>query len=151
MSAPVLAHWVLDAQIIVKTDTSDYALGAILSIYSADSNIHFITFYFYTFSTPELNYNIYNKELLAIFEAFKVWQYYLESLHLPVDIITDHKNLTYFSTIKILTHWQAHWSEYLFQFNLIVYFHLGHLGAKPDALTRHSDIYQKERIVTTLI
>ena len=147
----MLVHWVPDAQIVIETDTFDYVLGAILSIYSADSDIHLIAFYSHTFSTPELNYDIHDKELLAIFEAFKIWWHYLEGLHLSVDVATNHKILTYFSTIKILTHWQAHWSEYLFQFNLIVYFHPGYLGAKPDALTRHSDIYQKERIVTTLI
>ena len=61
-----------------------------------------------------------------------------------MDIVTDHKNLTYFFTTKILTHWQACWFEYLFQFNLIVYFYLGCLEKKPDALTRYSDIYPKE-------
>ena len=143
MSAPVLVHWVPDAQIVVETDTSNYALRAILSIYSADSNIYLLAFYFCTFSAPELNYNIHDKELLTIFEAFKVWWHYLESPHLSVDVVTDHKNLTYFSTTKILTRCQAHWSEYLSQFNLIVCFYLGCLGAKPDALTRCSDIYPK--------
>ena len=104
MSAPVLAHWVLDIQIIVETNTFDYALRAILSIYSADFDIHPITFHSHTFSAPELNYDVHDKELLAIFEAFKVWQYYLEGPHLLVDVITNYKNLTYFSTTRILTH-----------------------------------------------
>ena len=70
---PVLVHWVPDAQIVVETDASDYALRTILSIYSADSDIYSITFYSHTFSALELNYDIHDKELLAIFEAFKVW------------------------------------------------------------------------------
>ena len=73
MSALVLVHWVPDAQIVVKTDASDYALRAILSIYSADSDIHPIAFHSCIFFTPKLNYDIHNKELLTIFEAFKVW------------------------------------------------------------------------------
>lgn len=93
----------LDAQIVIKTDTSNYVLRAILSLYFADSNIHSIAFHFYPFSASELNYNIHNKELLTIFEAFKIWKYYLESPDLSVDIITDHKNPTYFSTTNILT------------------------------------------------
>jgi len=56
------------------------------------------------FSTLELNYDIYNKELLAIFEAFKIWQHYLEGSTSPIDVVTDHKNLEYFSTTKILIH-----------------------------------------------
>jgi hypothetical protein len=43
-----------------------------------------------------------------------------------------------------LNHRQVRWSEYLCQFNLIVRFHPGKLGTKPDALTRQWDIYAKE-------
>ena len=49
---------------------------------------------------------------------------------------TDHKNLEYFSTSKVLTCQQAQWSEFLSSFNLVIRFHPGKLGAKPDALTR---------------
>ena len=90
----------------------------------------------YTFTVAELNYNIHDKELLAIFEAFKIWQHYLEGLAYPIDVVTDHKNLDYFSTTKILTWRQVWWSEYLSQFNLVIRFRPGHLGTKLDALTR---------------
>ena len=93
---------------------------------------------------PELNYDTHDKELLAIFEAFKSWQHYLEGPAFLVNVVTDHKNLEYFSTSKVLTHWQAQWSEYLCQFNLIIRFRPGKLGAKPDALTRRWDVYPKE-------
>ena len=58
-------------------------------------------------------------------------------------MVTDHKNLEYFSTTKLLTHQQAHWSEFLSQFNFIIHFRPGKLGAKPDALTRQWDVYRK--------
>ena len=51
--------------------------------------------------------------------------------------------ITYFFTIKILTYYQARWSKYLSQFNLIVYFYLGYLRAKPDTFTRYLDVYLK--------
>jgi len=73
ISAPILIHWVPDAQLIVETNASDYALAAILSIMTKDNEIHPVAFHSRTFSTPELNYNVYNKELLAIFKAFKIW------------------------------------------------------------------------------
>jgi len=57
----------------VETDASDYTLAAILSIITKDNKIHPVAFYSRTFSTPELNYDIHDKELLAIFEAFKIW------------------------------------------------------------------------------
>jgi len=101
-SAPILTHWVLNAQLVMETNASDYALAAILSIMTIDNEIHPVAFYSQTFSTLELNYNIYDKELLAIFEAFRIWRHYLERSTSPIDVVTDHKNLEYFSTTKIL-------------------------------------------------
>ena len=72
-STPVLTHWVPDIPIIVETDASDYALGAILSIQTDSSEIHPMAFHSCTFSAPELNYDTHDKELLTIFEAFHVW------------------------------------------------------------------------------
>jgi len=108
-----------------------------------DSEIHPVAFHSRTFSAPELNYDVHDKELLAIFEAFKIWRHYLERSALPIDVVTDHKNLEYFSTTKVLTHRQARWSEYLSQFNLVICFRPGCLGTKPDALTRRWDVYPK--------
>jgi hypothetical protein len=68
----------------------------------------------------ELNYNTYDKELLAIFEGFKHWHQYLEGSRTPVDVVTSHKNLEYFTTTKLLTRCQAQWSEFLSQFNIII-------------------------------
>jgi len=120
----------------VETNASDYALAAILSIMTKDNEIHPVAFLSQTFSTPELNYDVYDKELLAIFEAFKIWRHYLERFTSPINVVIDHKNLEYFSTTKILMCRQARWLEYLSQFNLIICFCPGHLGTKPDALTR---------------
>ncbi|KIN98770.1 hypothetical protein M404DRAFT_31093 [Pisolithus tinctorius Marx 270] len=142
-SAPILTHWVPDALLTVETDASDYAIAGILSITCSDGELRPVAFYSRTMTTPELNYDTHDKELLAIFEAFHHWRHYLEGSALPVDMVTDHKNLEYFSTSKVLTRRQAHWSEYLSQFNLSICFRPGRLGAKPDALTQHWDVYPK--------
>jgi len=142
-SAPILTHWIPDAQLIVETDASDYALAAILSVVNEDNEVHPVAFYSRTFTAAELNYDTHDKELLAIFEAFKIWRHYLEGPAYPIDVITDHKNLEYFSTTKVLTQRQARWSEYLSQFNLVIRFRPGCLGTKPDALTRRWDVYPK--------
>jgi len=92
-SAPILTHWIPDAQLVVETDASDYALAAILSIMTKDNEIHPVAFHSQTFSAPELNYDVHNKELPAIFEAFKMWRHYLEGSASPIDVVTDHKNL----------------------------------------------------------
>ena len=89
----------------------------------------------------ELNYEIYDKELLAIYDTFKHWCLYLEGVAHVILVMTNHKNLEYFTKTKVLTRHQARWSEYLFGFNYIIRYCPGKLGAKPDALTRRPDVY----------
>jgi len=141
---PILTHFIPDTPIIVETDASDYAVAGILSITCSDGEIRPVAFYSWTLTAPELNYDTHDKELLAIFEAFWNWCHYLEGSASPIDVVTDHKNLENFSTSKVLSHRQARWSEFLSQFNLVIRFHPGKLGAKPDALTRQWDVYPKE-------
>ena len=57
---------------------------------------------------------------------------------------TDHNNLQYFTTTKQLNRRQARWSEYLAGFDFLINYRAGRLGAKPDALTRHPDVYPKK-------
>ena len=103
-TALILAHWIPGTLLIVETDALDYALAAILSTISpTDGKIHLIAFHSRTFTPPKLNYNVHNKELLAIFEAFNIWCHYLKGSPTPINMVTDHKNLEYFSTTKLLT------------------------------------------------
>ena len=134
-SALVLTHWVPDQPIIVETDASDYALGAILSIQTDSGNIHPVAFHSCSFTPAEINYDTHDKELLVIFAAFTVWWHYLKGSAILIDVVTDHKNLEYFCTSKVLTCRQARWSEFLSQFNLVVCFHPGRLSTKPNSLT----------------
>ena len=71
-SAPILTHYQPNMLIIVKTDASDYAIADILSNICPDGEIHLITFYSRTLTVPKLNYDMHDKELLAIFEAFRL-------------------------------------------------------------------------------
>jgi len=57
----------------VETDALDYALTTILSIINEENEIYLVIFQTHTFTMAELNYNIYDKELLAIFKTFKIW------------------------------------------------------------------------------
>ena len=87
----------------METDAFDYTLATILFIVNEENEVHPVAFHSCTFTVAELNYDTHNKELLAIFEAFKIWWYYLEDLAYPIDVVIDHKNLEYFSTTKVLT------------------------------------------------
>ena len=102
-TALVLTHWILDTQIRVETDVPDYALAAILSIMTPSGELHPIAFHSWTFTSPKHNYNVHNKELLAIIEAFTHWRHYLKGSSTQIDVVTNHRNLQYVSTTKILT------------------------------------------------
>ena len=107
ISTSILTHWIPDAQLIVETDALDYALTAILSIVNKENEVYSVAFHSHTFTMVELNYDTHDKELLVIFEVFKIWWYYLEGLAYSIDVVMDHKNLEYFSTTKVLTQRQA--------------------------------------------
>ena len=91
----------------MKTHTLDYTLAAIIFIVNEENKVYLVTFHSHTFTIAELNYDIHDKELLAIFEAFKIWWHYIEGPVYPINIVTDHKNLEYFSTTKMLTQRQV--------------------------------------------
>jgi len=74
------------------------------------------------FSAAELNYDVYDKELLAIYKVFCKWRHYLEGTSIPVEVLTDHKNITYFQELKLLSRCQARWSEFLSHFNMVIKF-----------------------------
>ena len=144
ITALVLMHWIPDTPIMLETDASDYTLAAILSIRTPDGNYYPVAFHSPTFKDTETNYNIHDKELMAIYDAFKCWHHYLEGASTPIDVVIDHRNLQYFSTMKVLSHRQARCSEYLSQFNMVICFCTRKLSTKPDALTCHWDVDPKE-------
>jgi hypothetical protein len=105
--APILHHFDPSLPPVIEMDASDYAITGILSLRTEDGEVHPVAFFSRTLTGAELNYDTHDKELLAVFDTFKTWQHYLESPHHVIDVITDHKNLEYFSSTKMLTHRQA--------------------------------------------
>ena len=138
-SAPVLSHFVPSRKIVVETDASDVAVAAILSQYDEEGTLVPIAFHSRKMSPAELNYDIYDKELLAIVDAFKSWRPYLEGSHHKVTVYSDHRNLEYFKTARILTRRQARWSLILNSQDYDLIHRPGKQSTKPDAFTRRPD------------
>ena len=86
---------------IVETNILEYAL-AVIFLMMIKEKVYTVIFHFYLFKAIELNYNMYNKELLMVFEAFHTWHHYLEGSEWAINIIIDYKNLEYFLITKIL-------------------------------------------------
>src|SRR3979490_1279701 len=139
-SAPVLTFpddaWMYQ----VEADASDFATGATLSQQSPeDDTWHPIAFFSKSLSPVERNYEIHDKEMLAIMQALEEWRHFLEGTRLKFEIWTDHKNLEYFRTSKKLNQKQARWSLYLSRFDFTLHHRPGRSMGKADALSRRSD------------
>jgi hypothetical protein len=87
-------------------------------------------------SETERNYEIHNKEMLAIIRALEEWRHFLEGAPNKFEIWTDHKNLEYFMSAKKLNRRQARWSLTLARFNFVMHHRPGKTMEKPDALSR---------------
>ena len=70
-TTPVLQHFQPALLLTIEADASDFALSCILSQPSAAGDLHPICFYSRKFTPAELNYPIYDEELLAVVEAFR--------------------------------------------------------------------------------
>ena len=101
-TALISAHFDSIKEIIVKTDVSDWVFTEILSQYSDNNILHPVTFFSKKHSVQEVNYEIYDKELLAIICAFEEWRPELEGSAFSLKVITDHQNLEYFMSTKQL-------------------------------------------------
>ncbi len=91
------------------------------------------------FSNIEHNYQIHDKEMLAIMHVLDEWHHFLEGTAEKFEILTDHQNLTYFCNAQKLNCWQACWSLFLLCFNFSLHHQPGQLMARPDMLSQRSD------------
>jgi transposase InsO family protein len=139
-SAPILLFANDDLPYRLEADSSDVATGAVLSQKSPeDDKWHPIAFYSKSLTAVERNYEIHDKEMLAIVRALEEWRHFLEGSRHRIEIWTDHKNLEYFRTAKKLNRRQARWSLYLSRFDFELHHRPGVTMGKSDALSRRSD------------
>ncbi|KAI2645968.1 Transposon Tf2-8 polyprotein [Labeo rohita] len=105
-TAPLLHHPDPNLPFTVEADASTTGVGAVLSQAVGDSTVlHPCAFFSRKLSPAEQNYDVGNRELLAIKLALEEWRHWLEGAVHPFTIITDHKNLR---DAKRLNPGQAH-------------------------------------------
>ena len=120
------------------TDASDYATGAILEQDNAFGWSHPVSYYLKSLQPAERNYEIHDKELLAIVQALKHFCHYLQGNVHQTKIFLDHANLKYFTTKQMLTCCQVWWSILLGTYDYIIIPKPGKLN-QADGLSRHPD------------
>jgi len=102
ITAPALRHFDHEREVIIDTDTSDYVSAGVLSQRDDEGVLHPVVYYSKKHSPAECNYDIYDKELMAIIKELEEWRPECEGAAYHLQLITDHKNLEYFMTKKLL-------------------------------------------------
>jgi len=136
---PVLAIPDIDRKIRVEVDASDYTTGGVLLTKCENVKWRPVAFISKLLNAMERNYEIHNKEMLAVIRCLEVWRHYLEREKLEFEIWTDHKNLQYFMTSQKLNWRQAKWVLYLSWFNFVLKHIPGKSIEKADGLSKRSD------------
>jgi hypothetical protein len=151
IAATCLAIHDPDLETHIETDASDLAISAILTQKGTDGKRRPVAYYSRKMTPPETNYDIHDKELLAVVEAFKTWRVYLEGAKFPVQVHTDHKNLLYWTTTKELSRRQVRWAEMLAIFDFKIHHVRGKENGGADALSRRPDYMNKEKHSQSLL
>ena len=136
-TAPILTVPDPSRQFVVEVDASNNGVGAVLSQRSEkDNKLHPCAFLSQKLSPAERNYDVDNRELLAVKIALEEWRHWLEGAQHPFIVWTDHKNLEYIRKAKRLNSRQARWTLFFNRFNFVLSYRPGSQNTKPDAVSR---------------
>jgi len=121
----------------LSTNASDFAIGAVLSQKDMQTNLwHPVAFFSKSLDVHERNYEIYDKELLAVIWGLEEYRHHLEGHLHKIEIWSDYQNLTFFRTAQKLTRRQARWALFMTRFDFVLYHKLGKTMQAKDPLSR---------------
>ena len=123
----------------IEVDALDYATGGVLSMECENGLWRPVAFLSKLLNKTERNYEIHDKEMLAIVRGLEAWRHLLEGAQSKFEIWTDHKNLEYFMKAQKLNRRQARWALYLSQFDFTLKHVPGTKMGKADGLSRRLD------------
>jgi len=132
---PVLAQFDPDRETVVETDSSGYITGGTLSQYDDQGILRPVAYFSKKHNPHECNYEIHDKEMLAIIRCLEEWDAELRSVA-KFTVLTDHKNLEYFTKPRMLNERQIRWSIFLGRYNMVLQYRPGKANVRADALSR---------------
>jgi hypothetical protein len=132
-------------------DTSDLATGAILSQAQPDGTYQPVGYSSKSYNDAEKSYMTYDKEMLTVMRGLEEWRNLLIGASQPFEILTDHRNLTYFWEPQKLTARQVNWTTKLQDYSFVIQHVDGFSNARVDALSRLEGIDKPARKVDTLL
>ncbi|KAK3517629.1 hypothetical protein QTP70_013430 [Hemibagrus guttatus] len=136
-TAPLLVHPDPELPFIVEVDASTTGVGAVLSQQQGNPRkLHPCAFFSRKLNSAEVNYDIENRELLAVKLALEEWRHWLEGAKHPFTVLTDHKNLEYLRAANKLNPRQARRALFFTRFKFTISYRPGAKNVKADALSR---------------
>src|SRR6202012_4071917 len=126
----------------VEVEALGFATGGILSQKHDDNLCLPVTYRSQPMTAAERNYEIYDREMLGLIRALEDWRHFLEGIHF--EVITDHKNITWWLTMNDLNRRQARWALYLSRFDFKVTYRKGE-SMQADALSRFQKDYVADK------
>jgi hypothetical protein len=139
---PILQQPNYSAPFFLAMDASAYGVGAVL-LQEGETNPrtkkptqHPIAYYSSTFIPAERNYDIYERELLAVLKSLEHWRPHPAATEIPVTVLTDHANLTFWKNPRKVNRRVARWFATLQDYNLQIKHVPGKLHAAPDMLSQ---------------
>lgn len=124
----------------MEVDASNTGVGAVLSQRQGNPEKMYPCAFFSRKLTPdEQNYDVGNRELLAMKLALEEWRHWLEGANQSFVILTDHKNMEYLRSAKRLNPRQARWALFFTRFKFTVTYRPGTKNIKADALSRQTE------------
>ncbi|KAI3373749.1 hypothetical protein L3Q82_022331 [Scortum barcoo] len=134
-TAPILTVLNPTLQFVVEVDASNEGIGAVLSKRSAaDNRIHPYAFLSCKLSSTERNYDVCNRELMAIKLPLEEWRHWLVGAEQPFIKWTDHKKVEYLKTAKRLNSRQVRWALFFSRFQFTLSYRPVSQKTKSDAL-----------------
>ncbi len=141
---PVLLMPRLEQPFELEVDTSNYAIGTTLNQKDEQGRWHPVAYYSTTLSETERNYDIYDKELLAVVKSLRHWRTYLAGAPHQIVIHTDHSNLLYWKEPRKISRRIACEFQELQEYNFVLKHVAGNKNAQADALSRRPDYDTRE-------
>jgi hypothetical protein len=136
---PVLIQPDQKKQFKIEVDASNYAIGAVLMQKSDKNILHPVAFFSKTMNDAQRNYNVYNRELLALVETFRHWRHYLHSAAHQIKVHTDHANLLYWKNPGDHNRRVARWHAELMDYNFELIHISGKKNGRADTLSRRPE------------
>ena len=135
---PVLQQPNYEHPFFLEVDVSQFAMGAVLLQKDDRGRLRPIGSVSRSFNQAERNYDIHDRELLAIIHGLRAWRHILLSTPHVITIYTDHKNLTFYRSAHWIAQWVAQYLGELANYHFTLVHKPGTLN-RADAFSRRPD------------